>query len=163
MNKYCANLKDVLELFEDDLSEADIVSSKLLSSISSAIVKSRVDMGKTQKEFAEHMHVSQSMVSKWESADYNFSVKALAEIASKLELDISLKLYKPKIVEINPDLNIKNIYSTMPEDFSVMQSNPIKDTFEKRKTLSYFEDYTEEQNNIIMISDGWKEKKCYSM
>ena len=69
MSKYSADLKDLLSMFEEHLSVADLTASRLLSGLSSTIVKNRIDMGKTQKEFAEYMAVSQSMVSKWESAD----------------------------------------------------------------------------------------------
>lgn len=93
-NKYCCDLKDLLEIFSESISTADIVSSKALSEISSAIVKCRVDSGKTQKQFAEFMGVSQGMVSKWESKDYNFSVKTLAEIATKLDLNLSIEMKK---------------------------------------------------------------------
>ena len=56
----------------------------------------------TQKEFAEHVQVSQAMVSKWEGGDYNFSIKSLAELAEKLDMDlhIALKEYKDS-VEVN--------------------------------------------------------------
>lgn len=45
-------------------------------------------MHMSQKEFATYMGVSQSMVSKWESREYNFTTKALNEICKKLNLPI---------------------------------------------------------------------------
>jgi DNA-binding response OmpR family regulator len=44
----------------------------------------------TQKEFAHLLGVSQSMVSKWESEDYNFTVEALANICDKLDWDLNI-------------------------------------------------------------------------
>ena len=48
MSKYSADLKDLLSMFEEHLSVADLTASRLLSGLSSTIVKNRIDMGKTQ-------------------------------------------------------------------------------------------------------------------
>ena len=85
-------LFELLKLFENDISVSDITASKLLGRISSAIAKKRIDLGMTQKEFAKYMNVSQGMVSKWESKDYNFSIKTLAEIAEKLDMELSVNV-----------------------------------------------------------------------
>lgn len=61
-----AGLKDILQLFEDNVSVSDISASRYLGKISAAIVKKRVEMGMTQKQFSEYVGVSQGMVSKWE-------------------------------------------------------------------------------------------------
>ena len=80
---FCCDLEELLSIFGESISSADILSSKALAEISATIVKYRIEMGMTQKQFAQHMNVSQSMVSKWESSDYNFTVKGIAEIAAK--------------------------------------------------------------------------------
>ena len=49
----------------------------------------------TQQEFAEYMGVSQGMVSKWESREYNFTIRSLNEICQKLALDFSVSIDKP--------------------------------------------------------------------
>lgn len=85
-------LFELLKLFEDDISVSDITASKPLGRISSAIAKKRIDLGMTQKEFAKYMNVSQGMISKWESKDYNFSIKTLAEIAEKLDMELSVNM-----------------------------------------------------------------------
>ena len=82
------NLEDMISVFDTSVSAADIIAAKALAGISAEIVKYRVNLGMTQKQFAEYMEVSQGMVSKWESADYNFSVKSLAYIAAKLDMDV---------------------------------------------------------------------------
>ena len=38
------------------------------------------------------MGVTQGMVSKWESRDYNFTIRSLNEICEKLELDLCVEL-----------------------------------------------------------------------
>lgn len=59
------------------------------------IVKARIEKGMTQTEFADFMGVSQGMVSKWESEDYNFTIEAIANICEKLDWDMNVEL-KPK-------------------------------------------------------------------
>ena len=85
-------LTDLLNLFEDDITIADIIASKLLGKVSASIVKKRIELHMTQKEFARYMNVSQGMVSRWEGGDYNFSIKTLAEIAEKLDLELAVNL-----------------------------------------------------------------------
>ncbi|GFI01883.1 hypothetical protein IMSAG049_00055 [Clostridiales bacterium] len=85
-------LGDLLELFENDITVSDINSSKILGTISASIVKKRVELNMTQKEFAVYAGVSQGMVSKWEGGDYNFSIKSLVEIAEKLDMELSVNL-----------------------------------------------------------------------
>ena len=91
-----AGLDELFQLFDEKVTLADINASKYLGKISAAIVQRRIDLKMTQKEFAEYGDVSQSMVSKWESSDYNFTVKGLAELAEKLnmELYINFKNYR---------------------------------------------------------------------
>lgn len=90
------DMSDLLKLFDEYVNIADITASRYLGKISAAIVKKRVALNMTQKEFASHIKVSQGMVSKWESGDYNFSIKTLAEIAEKLDMELYINL-KPEI------------------------------------------------------------------
>lgn len=75
----------------DALSEEDILASALRHDISKSIIKHRLSLGMNQKEYAKKLGVSQGMVSKWESGDYNFSTSSLAKIAIKT----GLKLVNP--------------------------------------------------------------------
>ena len=52
------------------------------------IHEKRISMNMTQKDFAEFTGVSQTMVSKWESGEYNFTVGNL----SRLMVTLGLKL-----------------------------------------------------------------------
>ena len=160
MSKYSADLKDLLSMFEEHLSVADLTASRLLSGLSSTIVKNRIDMGKTQKEFAEYMGVSQSMVSKWESADYNFSVRALAEIASKLDLDITVRMYKSKIVEMSSESNIRSACISEPEKFRVIRNNQENEMPQKKKKIIY---YMEKRDEMRVFVDHKEEKKWCNM
>ena len=89
-------LNDLLQLFEDNVTVSDIIASSVLGSISASIVEKRLQYNMTQKEFAEYMCVSQGMVSKWEGGDYNFTIKTLAEVAEKLDMDLVVQLVPDK-------------------------------------------------------------------
>lgn len=85
-------LDDLLELFTDKLELSDITASRILGNISAAITQKRIKDNMTQKEFAKFLCVSQGMISKWEGGDYNFSIKTLAEIAEKLDMELTVNL-----------------------------------------------------------------------
>lgn len=89
------NMNDLINAISDSLSYGDILAAEQLSKISTMIVKARLDRGMTQKEFASMLGVSQGMVSKWESEDYNFTIEALAHICDKLGWDMNVDL-KPQ-------------------------------------------------------------------
>lgn len=79
----------------EGISEAEIKTTVELAKISAKIERSRLDLGMTQIEFARFMGVTQGMVSKWESRDYNFTIKSLNEICQKLDLTLSVSIEKP--------------------------------------------------------------------
>jgi len=85
-------IKELAELMAEQLNLSDLIAAEQLAKISAKIVKCRLKMDMSQKEFAKFMGVSQSMVSKWESDDYNFSVESLARICEKLNLDLEINL-----------------------------------------------------------------------
>ena len=79
----------------EGISEAEIKTTIELARISAKIERCRLDLGMTQIEFARFMGVTQGMVSKWESRDYNFTVRSLNEICQKLDLTLSVSIEKP--------------------------------------------------------------------
>lgn len=74
------------------MSKTDIKSTVALARISATIEQKRLDKEMTQKEFAAFMGVTQGMVSKWESRDYNFTIRSLNEICEKLGLNLLVEL-----------------------------------------------------------------------
>ena len=85
-------MNDLLKLLTKNISDSDLLAAYKLSEISMAITRERVSRNMSQQEFAEFMGVSQGMVSKWENGDYNFTIEKLAEIASKLDMNLELNL-----------------------------------------------------------------------
>lgn len=78
----------------EGFSEAEIKTMVELAKISARIERCRIGMGMTQQEFAEYMGVTQGMVSRWESREYNFTIKTLNEICQKIGLELSVSLEK---------------------------------------------------------------------
>lgn len=76
--------------FISGLSDAKRKANKLRAQIAIDITKERHRRGIDQKEFAKVLGVSQSMVSKWESGEYNFTLESLCELYSKLEIPVNL-------------------------------------------------------------------------
>lgn len=79
----------------EGFSEAEVKTMVELAKISARIERCRLEMGLTQQEFAEYMGVTQGMVSKWESREYNFTIKTLNDICQKIDLELSVRLEKP--------------------------------------------------------------------
>lgn len=79
-------MNDLLSSLSVTLSAEDLLLSGLTGAICGEIVSQRIKRGMTQKQFAEFMGVSQSMVSKWESGDCNFTLQSLVHISSKLNI-----------------------------------------------------------------------------
>lgn len=98
----------------EGFSEAEVKTMVELAKISARIERCRIDMGMTQQEFAEYMGVSQGMVSKWESREYNFTIKTLNEICQKIDLELSVSLEKP---------SAKSDYTIVRWDSDILSTN----------------------------------------
>lgn len=64
----------------------------ILGDISVALVNYRSKHNLNQKQLSERLGVAQSMVSKYESGDYNISIKALNDLCGKLGFSLEIKL-----------------------------------------------------------------------
>ena len=87
-----AKLEDLLNLFTDIVSPEDVMYSKIMAQISSAITKERITLGMSQKEFAKYIHISHRTLSRIESGDYYISLKKLSKIAVALDMDLQISL-----------------------------------------------------------------------
>lgn len=96
MSKKISSMQNLINMFEQYVDEDDIISAQLLSQISSSIVKFRIEKKMNQKEFAQFLGISQAMVSKIESSDYNFTIRKLVELCNKMDLylNVSIKSHK---------------------------------------------------------------------
>lgn len=98
---------------------------KICAKISVNILQKRISMNKTQKEFAKYMNVSQGMVSKWESGEYNFTIKNIADIFDKLDLNVDLIIdenTKSNIIDFENSLNFS---TTIIADSDISKENEL--------------------------------------
>lgn len=109
-NEQAKPISSLFEKFLPYLSQADIVSARILSEISLAITNKRLEMELSQKEFSKLLGVSQSMISKWESQDYNFTINTIAEICEKLDLNFNVMI-KPASEEYENCISYFDQYS----------------------------------------------------
>lgn len=88
-----ANAREV-DLFSE-LSREEKLEADLLADIAVQIHTRRTEMGMSQTEFAKFNNVTQAMVSKWESGEYNFTIQTLAKVFAKSGLsctfDVGIK------------------------------------------------------------------------
>lgn len=88
------NMNNPIEFFNDldEEMKNHIELQSILVDIASNIINYRVDNGLTQKELADMLNISQAMVSKVESGDYNPSVEFLFNISKKLGFNLVIEL-----------------------------------------------------------------------
>ena len=92
MAKMNNNVDELVSLFGEFMDSAELLKSELQAKISSAIVKKRIEMGLSQKEFAEYLGVSQGLVSRWESSNHNFTINTIADVFDKLGIDVDITI-----------------------------------------------------------------------
>jgi transcriptional regulator with XRE-family HTH domain len=68
--------------------------TKMLFDISTMIIDHRLENGLSQKALAEVLGVTQGMVSKWESCEYNFTIDQVCKIAVKLNVKPQILFHK---------------------------------------------------------------------
>lgn len=87
---------ELLDILSQNLDNADVYAAIALGKISATITKKRASLSMNQKQFAEYMGVSQAMISKWESGDYNFTIQTIANISNKLNYSFEIVLEEKK-------------------------------------------------------------------
>lgn len=149
MNKHVCTIDDLFDLFEDVLSPADVLTSKLMAQISTAITKERLKLSMNQTDFAQHIGATQSLVSRWEHGDYNFSIRKIAEIAEKLNLDINITMHSMSLTKNCDEYDYstlafqqaKTICYSSPKETQAARSSYLPKTYTKSIHSSKEENY----------------------
>lgn len=84
------------ELASDEVKE-NFELDEILVNISLKLINYRINKNITQKELSRRLDVSQAMVSKLESGDYNPSIEQLWKISTKLEWRFDIVFEEPTI------------------------------------------------------------------
>ena len=90
------NAKQGTDWLTQGFSKVELKQNKDLALISASIESKRINLGLSQKEFANLLGVSQGMVSRYESGEYNFSIETLNELCSKIGLIFDPIVYDPE-------------------------------------------------------------------
>ena len=78
-------------------------AASLMCDISIAIVEYRRKNCLSQEELARQLGVGQSMISKYERGDYNWTVRSLVEVSSKLGMKLTLALEQKEMQSMLPE------------------------------------------------------------
>jgi len=86
------SIEDFLKIFETDESNRLEGLYDIYYDISTAVFNYRTAHKLTQNELAEKLGVTQPMVVKYESGDYNFTLEKLYDLCQKLDLNLSVDI-----------------------------------------------------------------------
>lgn len=92
------SLEDLLKSLGGELSEEELLLTTLQADIAATITSKRIFSGRSQKDLADELKVSQSLVSKWENGETNFTLRTLV----KLALTLGIKMTSPFSAEQPP-------------------------------------------------------------
>lgn len=120
-----AFLKSLSASIDDDSLTLSIFKGMIAAEISCR----RIKIGLSQKEFAEKMGVSQSLVSRWENGETNFTLSTLVKIASVLKIEMqSPYVPSPAKMFTSKNNNIIAFSSVCPNTYKCY-SESISDTY----------------------------------
>jgi len=109
--------------FFSELSEVDIAYGKLMGKIAGKIILERTKNHLSQEDLAKKLGVKQSLISKWESGDNNFTFLQVIKIFNKLGIDIDI-VFNPQ------NQYMKNSISpfrfTMPQKTKTIPSEDVR-------------------------------------
>lgn len=115
--------EDMFEFMSNYISKSDVYAANVIAKVSMFIYKRRQELQMTQKDFAKMMGVTQGMVSKWESADYNFTIENIAHIAEKLNTTFDIEFIPESEYLVN---DLQNEYENISMDNSCNLSKIIE-------------------------------------
>ena len=102
-----ATLRDLVEALTNDMSVVDMAQTALHIEISRTIRNARKQKGLSQKDLAEKMGVKQSLVSRWESSECNYTIDTLVEIADALGLSVRCPLTSEEVKVSTEPIELK--------------------------------------------------------
>lgn len=99
-----ASLEDLVKALTRHMTVADMAKTAMHIQTSQMIHDARRKKGWSQKDLADKMGVKQSLVSRWESNECNFTIDTLVDIADTLGLSVQcpLKYDDETLVSVKP-------------------------------------------------------------
>lgn len=103
------NERDLIVSLSANIEDEEVMLLTLQGMVSAEISMKRQELKISQKEFAERMGVTQSLVSRWENGDTNYTLSTLVKICSFLGLNMQSPIV-PRPAKVYP-INDSNIYA----------------------------------------------------
>ena len=113
INDILANPWDIFNDIDEKIKQ-EFELSNILVDIACKIINFRLDNNMTQKDLADKLEITQAMVSKLESGEYNPSIEFLFKISKKLGWRFELT-FEEKYTDIIIQYNIENEWQTLNE------------------------------------------------
>ena len=90
--------ESIRDLFSDiDVNSAESRYYDALNAIAVAVAEYRYSHHLTQTDLAKHLSITQAMVSKYESGDYNISLKAAFDLFDKIGMVFRCAIEQPTV------------------------------------------------------------------
>ncbi len=91
LNKdFCVPVSELASKLASSMDDATLKMATIEMEVADRIRKERKKKKMNQSQFADFMNVSQAMISKWESGEYNFTICQIVKIFDKLGIDVDL-------------------------------------------------------------------------
>lgn len=103
-----ATLSDLIKAITQNMTAAEMAKAAINIQIQQMIHDTRMEKGWTQKVLAEKMGVKQSLVSRWESGDCNYTIDTLVDIADALGLSVQCPLKPDDQIISTESENVKS-------------------------------------------------------
>ena len=113
-----SNFEKLLTSLTENISDEELLLSTLQSDIAATITSTRNAKGLSQKDLADALDVSQSLVSRWESGDANFTLQTLVKIAMTLDIKMRSPYYPDRL----PRFQTVGHVVTLPMDSDIFRS-----------------------------------------
>lgn len=113
-----SNAYDIIESLQSEITTSDSYYYDILYKISTAVFENRISKDMNQNEFSNLLGVSQAMISKYESGDYNFTIKQVCKLCEKLDLHIDFSL--SPITSENDKVSYQDEKIEIPLDYKVL-------------------------------------------
>ena len=117
----------------EGFSKAEVKTIVELAKISAQIERCRLEMSMTQQEFAKFMGVTQGMVSKWESREYNFTNSCCVILISSLHRSICAEIFANSTIVFTSAFENPSETQSVFFAFESFSAIPIVDVY-KRQT-----------------------------
>ena len=111
---------DIIDKLIPNNNKAEQSYYNILYKISTKVWEERIKKNMNQKQFAEALGVSQAMVSKYESGDYNFTIHQICKLCDKLDLSVDLVIKDNSYSQAETYGN-KEDFSNIPIDYKILE------------------------------------------